>query len=183
MVTLRDPPRGPYGIWVGSPTAGALVTGTVHITERDLDPVSVETSALNWSAEPTFGSAELRAGFRPDPYWAEVLGGGPVDVSYLGGDCVGHASREPDVQLRWRGHSDVLSILFAADEESDDTSLVVNLPDGTWACNDDAAVSLLDPLIVLERPQEGRYDIWIGSYERDQFISGTLGISQLDLRR
>ena len=183
MVTLRNPPRGQYGIWVGSLTAGALVAGTAHITERDLDPVTVEASALNWSAEPNFGSVELRAGFRPDPYWAEVLGGGTVDVSYLGGDCVGHASREPDVRLRWRGHGDALSILFTADEEYDDTSLVVNLPDGTWACNDDAAASLLDPLIVLERPREGRYDIWIGSYERDQFISGTLGISQLDLRR
>lgn len=57
----------------------------------------------------------------------------------------------------------------------------MNLPDGTWACNDDAAGGLLDPLIVIEPPQEGRYDIWIGSYEPDQFIWGDLGISELEL--
>ena len=159
-----------------------LETDLSRLEGAAADPV-IDTSALDYQAEPNFGSVDLEAGFRPDPHWTEVLAGGAVDVSYLGGDCVGHASSAPDVQLYWRGASDELSILFVADEEHDDTALVVNLPDGTWACNDDAADGLLDPLIVIEPPQEGRYDIWVGSYEPDPdpLIWGQLGISELDL--
>ena len=148
--------------------------------ETDVSGLADVTGGLDYSAEPTFGSVELEAGFIPDPHRTEITSGGSVDVSYLGQDCVGHAASSPDFQLHWSGASDKLSIFFTAEEEGDDTSLVVNLPDGTWACDDDAG-GMLNPSIALDRPQEGRYDIRVGSFYRDRLISGALGISELDL--
>ena len=119
----------------------------------------------------------LQAGFTPDPNVSAISSfGGVVDASYLGGDCVGYADRAPDVRLMWSGTSDELRIFFTEDA-GEDASMVINLPDATWVCNDDY-VGSLDPLIVLENPPEGQYDIWIGSYEPIQFISGTLSVTE-----
>lgn len=179
MVVLPNPPHGRYDVWVGSYEAGAFVAGTLHVTERNLDPISVGPAELDDTADPHFGSVELQAGFEPDPNVSEILGGGDVDASYLGGGCVGHAAQAPDVRLMWGGASDELRIFFRAGA-AEDASLLVNLPDGTWVCNDDA--DSLDPLIVLEDPAEGQYDIWVGSYERGQFISGAISITELELQ-
>ena len=53
----------------------------------------------------------------------------------------------------------------------------MKLPDGTWACDDDARS--LDPSITLENPAAGEYDIWVGSgrLSLTAFI-GTLGIER-----
>jgi hypothetical protein len=47
-------------------------------------------------------------------------------------------------------------------EARDDTVLLVNTPDGEWHCNDD--FSGLDPALTFETPQEGQYDIWVGTF-------------------
>ena len=103
------------------------------------------------------------------------MGGGGVDASYLGGDCIGHASSAPDLRLEWGGASEQLLIFFVADGP-EDASLVVSLPDGTWVCNDDS--DTLDPLTVLKGPPEGRYGIWVGSFQPNQSIAGVLGITE-----
>ena len=175
MVVLRNPSPGQYDVWVGSFGAGAFVPGMLMVTERDLDAIAAGIDELDYTADPYFGSVELQAGFAPDPYLSEVVGGGAVDASYLGGDCVGYAAQAPDVRLVWGGSSHELILFFVADAEGD-TSLVVNLPDRTWVCNDDAGS--LDPLIVLENPPEGQYDIWVGSYQPGQSIEGVLGITE-----
>ena len=130
--------------------------GTVHATE------------LDYSADPDFGTVVLQAGFTPNPNVSGIVSfGGVVDTSYLGGDCVGYTARAPHVRLMWSGTSNELGIFFTEDA-GEDATLVVNLPNASWVCNDDYAGSL-DPLIVLENPPEGQYDIWIGSYEPMQF--------------
>ena len=179
MVVLPSPSPGRYDVWVGSFSAGAFVPGTLHVTERNLDPLSVEPAELDYTADPHFGSLELQAGFAPDPNVSEIVGGGDVDATYLGGGCVGHASQAPDVRLTWSGASDELRVFFTADEGRD-ASLLVNLPDGSWVCNDDAGS--LDPLIVLTDPAEGQYDIWVGSLESGHFISGALSITERELQ-
>ena len=147
----------------------------------DFDPTSVAPAELDYTADPNFGPVALEAGFTPDPNVSEIFSfGGSVDTSYLGGDCVGNATRTPDVRLTWSGASDELRIFFTAEDAGEDFSLVMHLPDATWVCNDDYAGSL-DPLIILENPPEGQYDIWVGSYQRIQLISGTLGVTELEL--
>jgi len=137
----------------------------------------IEGGTLDFNNPPTYGSAELTAGFTPDPHTIEVVSGGQVDASYLGGECVGHAAEEPDVRLSWSGTSAQLRIFFNG-AGAEDASLLVNLPDGSWFCNDDWAG--LDPEVLLSDPPEGQYDIWVGSYQPGEYISGTLSISEYD---
>jgi len=54
---------------------------------------------------------------------------------------------------------------------------VVNLPDGTWACNDDFQGT--DPGLIFRRPQSGQYDIWIGHYDRGSRVPAQLRISEV----
>ena len=158
-ITLIDFVRSLYALGTGP------LPGTLHVTE------------LDYAADPDFGTVVLQAGFTLDPNVSEISSfGGVVDASYLGGDCVGYADRAPDVRLMWSGTSDELRIFFTEDA-GEDASLVMNLPDATWVCNDDYAGSL-DPVIVLKNPPEGQYDIWIGSYQPNQFISGTLSVTE-----
>ena len=84
----------------------------------------------------------------------------------------------------WSGTNDSSLTIFFRANAGGDTTLLVRLPDGRWICNDDSPswandahrLDSLDPLLDLDTPPEGQYDIWVGSYERGKFISGTLGI-------
>jgi len=177
MVVLDDPAEGQYDVWVGSYEAGAFVSGTLYVTERGLDPTSVAPLELDYMRNAYYGELRLRAGFTPDPDVTEVTAGGSVDVSYLGGDCVGYAATAPDVRLNWSGDSNQLRVFFEA-ADAEDATLVINLPDGRWACNDDAATGGRNPLLVLDDPAEGQYDIWVGSYSRGEYISGRLSVTE-----
>lgn len=145
-------------------------------------PVDVGGETLNWSGEPNYGSMELRAGFVPDPQTVPVVSGGPVDVNAqnLGSDfCRGYASSPPDYRLHWSGSSSNLRIFFVA-AGSEDTTLIVNDPQGRWRCNDDSPYGGLNPLVDVAGPPEGQYDIWVGSYVSGQYIDGTLYFTELD---
>jgi len=178
MVIFEDPIEGQYDIWVGSFDAGAFVSGALNITERNLDPVSAGATELDYSSDPFYGTLRLNAGFTADPNLSKIFSGGTVDVSYLGGDCVGHASAAADVRLIWSGSSNELRVFFRTGD-SEDTSLIINNPNGSWVCNDDS--ESLDPMVIFEDPIEGQYDIWVGSYQRGESIVGELGITELDI--
>jgi serine protease Do len=179
MVVIGEPAEGQYDVWVGSYEAGAFVSGTLFVTERDLDPTSVGPVELDYARDPYYGSLALEAGFLPDPSVTDVTAGGSVDVSYLGDGCVGYAAEAPDLRLTWGGDSNELRIFFSAVDDEDAT-LVVNLPDGSWVCNDDSA-SGLDPMVVIDAPLGGQYDIWVASYSRREYISGELNVTELQI--
>lgn len=105
------------------------------------------------------------------------MAGGVVDASYLGGSCIGYVSSAPDVRLEWKGRSDGLAIAFLA-EELGDATLVVNTPEDSWVCNDDADITTSDPFVTLPEPSEGQYHIWVGTYEGKRRIPGELVISE-----
>lgn len=111
-------------------------------------------------ATPTYGQVTLNAGFTPDPYLADVVAGGTLDASGLGGGCTGAIASSPDFRLTYRAGSYPLS--FAAISGSD-TTLVINGPDGQYHCDDDSGGDG-DPFISFSRPQSGVYDIWVGVY-------------------
>jgi hypothetical protein len=106
--------------------------------------------------------------------------GGPVDVSYLGSDCSGFAEPNPDLEAHYtvNGHS-LLRIYFIADTPGDDATLIVNDASGDWHCSDDA-YGTSNPSIDFNSPEQGWYDIWIGSYSARDYIAGTLYITELD---
>lgn len=151
-------------------------------------PIAESDNASNWDSntldfniQPSYGETSLSAGFTPDPYRVSIVSGGSVDAIYLGGDCVGYAAQGPDYRLNWIGSSSELRIFFDADQLGDDTALIINKPDGSWACNDDANEETFNPMVIFPNPTEGRYDIWVSSYDDGDYIEGQLHITELDL--
>ena len=163
--------------------AAVSEAGNYHTSWNDLyTDVAVQHGlAPRINGEPYFGSHRLRAGFTPDPYQIGITAGGDIDISYLGGDCVGHISQNPDAQLHWSGSSPYLTFKFLPDQQGDDTTLIINAPDGSWYCNDDAHSNTLDPALTFFNPDEGRFDIWVGTFHDGPLISGQLHITELEM--
>lgn len=133
-------------------------------------------SAQDPTASPSYGSVGLSGGFTPDPHRVELTAGGSIDAqSSLGGSCRGYVANAPDYQLRFEPGSLPLAISVDSDF---DTTLVVNTPDGGWACDDDGGEEPLNPLLTWNSPASGRYDIWVGTYS-DSTAPATLFISEL----
>lgn len=171
------------GILAISAVSAAMDSGLrsdrAAITTGTTSPV-ITDGRLDYGQEPLYGVVSLRAGFTPDPHSLEVISGGEVNVGYLGSGCTGHAAMAPDYRLNWSGSASQLRFFFKADNGGD-TTLLVNGPDGSWVCNDDAASGTLDPMVVLDGPGEGQYDIWVGSYTAGSFVEGSLHITELSL--
>lgn len=142
-------------------------------------PTATPPGAAN-TPEATFGSVTLSAGFEPDPYSRELIGGGEIGgLSILGDGCSGYVADSPDFHLTWTGSSPQLRIFFTR-YESGDPTLLVRLPDGSWACGDDTS-GTLDPMVVVTRPLPGEYLIWVGSYDPNEYTGGLLHITELDI--
>jgi serine protease Do len=173
---------GDYRIWVGSYQSGALFNGELGIGPVSSGSASGAVAGLEWNETPYFGEVELERYFVPDPHSVIVLSGGTIDVREqgYGSGCVGHASRRPDVRLRWSGSTERLRVYFLPDTAGDDATLIVNASDGSWVCNDDAHGSTLDPEVSLGNVGEGRFDIWVGSYSSGDTIEGTLYFTELE---
>ncbi|SMY07849.1 peptidase S1 [Flavimaricola marinus] len=114
----------------------------------------------DWQGRPYFGTVELYAGFSPDPYVRNVTAGGTNDLARCGLNAAGYVTSRPDFDLYWRGSSSQMTIAI---EARADAVLLVNAPDGSWHYSDDYRGT--NPAITFYNPQEGLYDIWIGSYD------------------
>ena len=133
----------------------------------------------NLQGRPAYGTLELQAGFEPDPRTVQVQAGGSNSAEGLGRDCAGFIDfRQPDVNLNYRAGQFPLYIAVQANA---DTTLVVNLPDGSWLCNDDFDGT--NPALIMERPQSDLYNIWVGTFERGNLQASTLSISEIPPRR
>ena len=124
------------------------------------------------SLKPNYGSVTLKAGFNPDPFTKTLTAGGSIKTK-LGG-VTAHVSKAPDFKLHYTAGSYPLRIYV---ESKGDTTLLVNLPDGTWVANDDRGRDK-NPQIFIEKPKSGRYDIWVGTFGPKN-VDATLKISEL----
>jgi uncharacterized protein YdgA (DUF945 family) len=115
--------------------------------------------------EGLYENLTLTAGFEPDPYSVSIIAGGDDPAErVLGGDCRGFVNaQQPDIVLDYTAGQFPLSILAQSDA---DTTLVVSGPDG-WSCDDDGYFDM-NPGLLFESPQSGRYYIWVGTYEEEQ---------------
>jgi len=122
-------------------------------------------------APAAFITMNLEAGFALDPFFVSVNGGGDVDASTLGEGCVGYVAEAPTVTVEWSGEADFVETFFYSDH---DPVLVIETPSGEYLCSDDANEVLLDPVIQMDNPENGRYNIWVGSFDEGQLIPGIL---------
>jgi serine protease Do/protease YdgD len=150
--------------------AAAIIGGVT------LGPLLAPAGAQNVNRPPAFGTVNLSANFAPDPYNVNVTAGGTIPAERLGGaQCVGTIGDAPDVRLNYRAGQGLP--LFLSVVARGDTTLVVNLPNGQWACNDD--FQGVNPGLVFRNPQSGQYDIWVGHYERGARLPAQLRISEV----
>jgi Caspase domain len=124
----------------------------------------------------TYGSVTLKAGFLPDPFSVYVVAGGELKTN-LGG-VNAHVAKAPDFSLNYTKGTFPLTFHV---KSVGDTTLLINLPDGTWLADDDSGGGF-DPLIRIANPQSGRYDIFVGTYQKDP-IAGSLYITERDFTR
>lgn len=145
----------------------ALLAGTALAQEAG-EPV------LDTPEPSAFLTLDLQAGFALDPFFVSVNGGGDLDASELDPACTGFINTDPILSANWEGEADLLRLFFYSDH---DPTLVVQLPDGSYLCNDDANSLLLDPVVRIEDPQPGAYRVWVGSFDAGQLLPGVLVIT------
>lgn len=184
-VMLSTADAGKYSIWVGSYSDGDFYSGRLSFNNNGQAhnggmpiPGATRTS-LDFTAEPNFETVQLAAGFLPDPHAIPVIAGGAVDINAQNiGNCYGFASSAPDVRLIWSSHGTASDLLlsFLANNQGDDTVMVVNTPSGSWLCDDD--LNGLNPGLSIDNAADGQYDIWIGSYSGENYPEGRFAISE-----
>jgi hypothetical protein len=176
VVYLASAPDGLYNIWVGS-FSNENHSATLYVSEINPAGVSSSAGAPDLSLDPRYGTVRLEGGFLPDPHTVAVTAGGSIEVDV--GSCgYGYVADAPDVDFYYTvsGGRD----LYIYVEGSEDTTLLVNRPDGTWVCNDDDHTGN-NPLLVFPKAAGGLYDIWVGTYG-DDLSDAILYISERDPR-
>lgn len=133
-------------------------------------------TAQNYSLNPTYGTANLNAGFSPDPYVVNVQSGGSINASNVSSSCRGFIANAPDVRLNYSSGS--FPLIISANSSAD-TTLVINAPDGSWYCSDDEGANGMNPSVRWNSPRSGQYDIWIGTYGSASLQPAQLHISEL----
>lgn len=112
------------------------------------------------SQRATYGDVSLSSGFTPDPYRIDMFSGGAIDATTIANGCVGMVARAPDFQLTYSAGS--LPLIFGV-TSANDTTLVINGPDGRWYCDDDSGDGT-NPLMSIPDPRSGVYDVFVGAY-------------------
>ena len=145
------------------------------LTATALALTPIATFAQDAGAEPNYETVDLAAGFENDPYVVALQSGGETDASALGDTCVGFIANAPDVRLNYAAGE---YPLYISATSAEDTTLVVNGPDGQWYCDDDGAGNF-NPLVWFDAPQSGQYDIWVGTLEDSTMHDAALNISEV----
>lgn len=166
----------------GSPTTDTSATATWTPTATEtwtatptLTTIPAMIATLNFSLPPVYGSSALTSGFVPDPFTVGVTGGGPANVSYLGGGCSGYTTSAPSFSVNYTaGAFPVLRFYFIGNSDS---TMIINTPGGSYVCVDDS-FGTLNPTIDFNSPASGRYDIWVGSFADGGAVPGTLYVTE-----
>jgi len=172
QVVISEPESGRYDIWVGTYNDD-MVQSTLEISE--LGSSGGDGGAVDISLTPNYGTVELNAGFTPDPWTKSILAGGSVAASTAKAGCQGSVSAAPDMQVFYSAGDADLTFRV---EASDDTTLLINTPNGRFYCDDDSGGGV-NPRVVITNPQDGRYDVWVGTYG-DEMVQSTLQVTELD---
>jgi hypothetical protein len=126
---------------------------------------------------PTYGDVNLDERFLPDPYEVSLTAGGGTDVDV--GSCnYGYVAERPDVDFYYTTSGDVDLYLYVICAE--DTTLLVDQPEGRWVCDDDDLCNS-NPVVVIPSAADGLYNIWVGTYSAAN-TDATLYISEIDRR-
>lgn len=133
-------------------------------------PPATSAAAAAQDLSP-YVTLNLKAGFPLDPFLVSVNGGGSVDASTLAPDCTGYVNSNPTVTVAYTGKSDLVRAFYYS---AHDGTLLIKSPDGKYACSDDSDSLDQNPAIEFKQPAVGTYQIWVGSFDKNQLIPGLL---------
>lgn len=148
--------------------AGVLAAALVLTSST---PLRLDAQDVN--LKPTYGMKTLESGFTPDPFVVNVEAGGEIQTK-LGGQEA-WVAKAPDFRLHYKAGDLPLTIYV---KSKADTTLLINLPDGSWVADDDSGGNL-NPRIRIAQPKSGRYEIWVGSLAEGQNPDARLHITEL----
>ena len=172
---FNEPLSGAYQIWVGTYSEGGEAAAALHVSELGFGGEFEFESGLDVSLPATSGSISLASGFLPDPFEVDLGAGGTHSAEYAADShCRGYVNEAPTYELEFT--SGELPLYISAASETD-TTLVINAPDGSWICNDDQ--DGFNPGVMISEPLSGIYDIWVGTYFRDEGVGARMSISEI----
>lgn len=125
---------------------------------------------------PAPATITLTPGFMPDPQVVRGTSGGAVQASNLSPGCTGWIGQNPNHLVNVASPFTNLRVIVAA-TGGQDTTLVVQKPDGTYVCDDDSEG--MNPIVQGPITTAGVHRVWVGSYTRTESIPYTLGFSEL----
>ncbi|GAB4205954.1 MAG: hypothetical protein OHK0013_22210 [Sandaracinaceae bacterium] len=176
-------------VMTGAATSiGACGGGTAYVETTEVVVAETQASPLLIGGQVSnYGQVQLDTGFLPDPHQVAVVSGASnatgnvVDINALaltprnGGACRGYTTTQPDYIVRVGRPGQLLRFWVNA---PGDTTLIINDGAGNWWCSDDDGGNL-NPLIEMQAPVAGQYDIWVGSYQAGANIQSVLSVSEL----
>jgi len=130
-----------------------------------------DSETADEDAPAAYITLNLDAGNPLDPFLVSVNGGGDVAADTFADGCSGYVTAAPTVTLNWTGEADFVESFFYSDH---DPVLVIETPDGEFLCNDDANAQLLDPVVQIDEPAPGQYNIWVGAANEGYLLPGIL---------
>ena len=189
-IQIDAPEPGDYLVWVGT-FGDPSFSDEASATTATLTAAPGEIVVSGGFGEPSFGrpdtqtegtydGAEIRAGGAAvtvelsagDTVAEErILVGGPVLNPVDGAACQGFVSERPTMEVEATG----AGIEASAMSDTDDLTLVVLAPDGTWTCSDDADGR--NPR-VQTTGGAGTYSVWVGTFSRRaEGVAASIGVS------
>ncbi|MEM6382994.1 MAG: hypothetical protein AAF739_09990 [Pseudomonadota bacterium] len=150
-VAMSVPSSGDYEVFVGTFSQdGGRPNATIAVTElvdqKDLPPDAV--------TQMTVAAGATRQDF-------DLLAGGTFLASdFAPTGCPGYVSRAADFTVDVsEGGLDVEVTV----RSSEDTTLVVRAPSGSYSCDDDSGGEF-HPLVTLSAAERGSYQVWLGTF-------------------
>lgn len=137
-----------------------MLTRRLLLSAAPAAALALPAAAQEAGLEPRYGSISLSPGFMPDPFVKRVQAGGTISLAQRFQSCPGWVDQRPDFHLTWSGGSTPhITVRSAVD-----TTLLVNGANGRWYCDDDTDGH--NPRVVFNPAARGRYNIWVGCYDR-----------------
>ncbi|MEZ5751867.1 MAG: hypothetical protein R3D60_07845 [Paracoccaceae bacterium] len=155
-IRLEGAQSGRYDIWVGTFSNQACQATLIAETFPPMQQAPQQCPDWSLGGEQVMlsgGGSQVM----------QVTAGGPLSLG--GSNCGipghGHMNQAPNFSLMYTGNGSTAPLVIRADGQCD-TLMLVNEPNTNWSFNDDT--NQLQPELVFQNPQDGRYDIWIGTF-------------------
>ncbi len=169
--------------------AGAALLSALMVLVGQ-SPSTAQGRLLIGGSRSNFGTNGLRGGFMPDPFNVNIRSGGNIDVSRmsLSPGCRGYVTAQPDYILNYSQAASFVRFYFTSNDQraprnQRDTTLVINDARGNWHCDDDGGGNF-NPMVDIDNPPSGQYDIWVGTYDGSgQYVDGVLHVTELRANR